>query len=82
MIVTAIIALFTSLGYALISLLPGGFFQLPNWAVSALSLLTKGLAIFPADVWVVVIANGCFWLTIHLTWAVIEWCYKKIPGIK
>lgn len=53
----------------------------PNWITNTLSLISKALIFFPADVWVVVIGNILFWTSLHFVWAIIEWVYKKIPGI-
>lgn len=53
-----------------------------GWIVSTLTLLNKALYFFPQDVWWLFISNLSFWLTAQLTWACIEWAYKKIPGIK
>lgn len=61
--------------------IPNTLFKLPDWLVHALSLIRTGLGIFPGDVWVVCIANGMFWLVVQFTWAIIEWIYKKIPGV-
>ena len=55
--------------------------EIPNWYWSFQSLLQVGLKVFPPDVWVAVIGNIVFWMGIHLIWAVIEWIYKKIPGV-
>jgi len=64
----------------LILLLPAAF-TLPDWSVSFISLIQKALFFFPADVWFIVIGNIVFWLVAQFTWAIIEWVYKKIPGI-
>lgn len=64
----------------LISLLPQ-FFQLPNWIADTISLIIKAMQVFPSDVWAIVIGNILFWIVVHFTWAIIEWVYKKIPGV-
>lgn len=56
-------------------------YNLPFWLEDTLSLLSKGMMFFPVDVWVIVIANIVFWLTILFAWSIIEWIYRKIPGI-
>lgn len=56
-------------------------FKLPNWLADVLGLLIKAMQFFPLDVWVIVIGNILFWLVLHFVWAVIEWVYKKIPGV-
>lgn len=60
---------------------PGGLILIPDWAVSCFDLISKGLFFFPPDVFVTVVGNIVFWTTVHLGWAVFEWCYKKIPGV-
>lgn len=56
-------------------------FELPDWGIACIQLLEKGLSLFPADVWWTCIGNVAFWMYVQLTWAIIEWIYKKIPGI-
>lgn len=64
----------------LIEFMPQGY-ELPSWIGSTISLLRKGMYFFPLDVWLILIANITFWLTVQMVWAVIEWLYKKIPGV-
>ena len=56
-------------------------FQIPNWLADIISLLFKAMQFFPLDVWVVVMGNIGFWLLAQFAWAIIEWCYKKLPGV-
>lgn len=44
-------------------------------------ILGKGLYYFGAGTFTIIIANVTFWSTIHIAWAIIEWVYKKIPGV-
>lgn len=62
-------------------LIPETFFKLPDWGIQAFKMIRIGLGIFPNDVWLVCIMNGLFWITIQFTWSMIEWVYKKIPGV-
>lgn len=55
--------------------------NLPFGMGDTISLLGKAMMFFPVDVWAVVILNITFWLSIQFAWAIIEWIYKKIPGI-
>ena len=64
-----------------IALIPDGVISLPNWLISFISVVKTGLSIFPPHVFTIVIANIAFWLVAHMTWAIIEWLYKKIPGV-
>lgn len=64
----------------IIALLPQAF-QLPNYITDVFALLLKASQFFPMDIFILCIGNITFWLVIHFTWAIIEWVYKKIPGI-
>ena len=64
-----------------IALIPDGVLSLQNWLISFVSVVKTGLSIFPPGVFTIVIANISFWLVAHMTWAIIEWLYKKIPGV-
>lgn len=44
-------------------------------------LVSKGLYFFSASTFKIVITNVVIWGGIHLAWAIIEWVYKKIPGV-
>ena len=37
--------------------------------------------VFPASLFFIFIGNVVFWMSAHMAWAVVEWVYKKIPGI-
>lgn len=45
------------------------------------TLLAYGLYFFPLDLWIVIISNISMWVALQGGWAVIEWVYKKIPGV-
>jgi hypothetical protein len=36
---------------------------------------------FPFSVFSVIIGNVVFWLQVQGTWSIVEWVYKKIPGV-
>ena len=65
----------------LIFLLPTAF-TIPDWTISFIALIQRALFFFPADVWYIVVGNIVFWLIAQMTWAIIEWVYKKIPRNK
>lgn len=44
-------------------------------------LLSTGLYFFGVAPFVAVINSVVFWIVVDFTWSVIEWCYKKIPGV-
>ena len=68
----------------LISLL-GGFFGEFTWSVGnfdvLLDLLGYGVYFFGATTFCMVVSNISFWLTVDMVWVIVEWIYKKIPGI-
>lgn len=64
----------------LVALMPSAM-ALPDWGVASLSVISRALFFFPPDVWTTVLANISFWLFVQLSWGVIEWIYKKIPGV-
>ena len=80
MITDAILTLFFAFGRGLITLFPG-FYTIPSWADACLDLLNIGLFFFPVDLWAAVLACILFWLGAFLLWAVVEWVYKKVPGV-
>ncbi|MBC9723255.1 MAG: hypothetical protein H9W82_18960 [Lactobacillus sp.] len=55
--------------------------DLPFGMGDTISHLSKAMMFFPIDVWVVVIANIAMWISLQFAWAIIEWIYRKIPGI-
>jgi hypothetical protein len=36
---------------------------------------------FPPSLFTALVGNVLFWLELQLGWSVIEWIYKKIPGV-
>lgn len=47
-----------------------------------MTFLAYGFAIFPFSLFMIFISNVLFWLGVQMVWAIIEWIYKKIPGVK
>lgn len=45
------------------------------------TLLGWALNFFPPSLWGTIILSIGFWYGIQMTWAIIEWVYKKIPGV-
>lgn len=64
----------------IISLIPAGS-TLPGWAQDTANLVGIACMFFPADVWMVCLTNISMWQFSGIGWAVIEWIYKKIPGV-
>jgi len=52
-----------------------------NGVVAIMNVLNIGFYIFPASMFFIVVANVIFWSTVQITWAMVEWVYKKIPGV-
>lgn len=65
---------------ALVMLLPNGATRSIPIA-DLFSLLELGFAVFPWDLFAFCVSNVVFWLGLQMTWAIIEWIYKKIPGV-
>ena len=61
--------------------------MLPTPLVETLSGFTPpdivryGVCFFPSDVIALVVTSFIAWKTIFIGWAIVEWIYKKIPGI-
>jgi len=45
------------------------------------SILGYMFHIFPLSMFLMILTNIIFWLTAQMLWAIIEWFYKKIPGV-
>lgn len=64
-----------------LKIINGDLISLPPFIGDFLLLLKTALMFFPVDVWVIFIANVTFWISVQYGWAIIEWIYKKIPGV-
>lgn len=79
LIVTTIIAATFAFVTYVISLFPNVDV---NGAVSVGNTLLKyGLAFLPATCWGVFITTVISFKSFQFAWAIIEWLYKKIPGV-
>lgn len=62
-----------------------GFFPVlesfPDGFNAICDLIGYGCSIIGTDFFLAVLGNIIFWLTAHLGWSLIEWLYKKIPGV-
>ena len=65
----------------ILSLLPV-LTTVPKGFNAILNIVGYGCSFIGTDYFLALIGNIVFWLNVHLTWAIIEWGYKKIPGIK
>jgi len=44
-------------------------------------LLAIGFLIFPRSLFIAFVVNFMFWKNAQLIWSIVEWVYKKIPGV-
>ena len=80
MIFTTLLACFTSLINLIINILP----NTPTTEVALqgfLGLINTGVNLFGLTTFTIIISNIVFWSIFHITWAIIEWIYIKIPGV-
>ena len=81
MILEAIINMVMGLIGGLIGLLPA----MPDISalnISGLShILSKVFIVFPFPLFCFIVGNIVFWIALDIIWAIIEWVYKKIPGV-
>lgn len=77
--ITAIIAITITFIVFLISLFPnidtGQVINIGN------DLLKYGLAFVPAHCWATFLSTVVLFNSYKFSWAIIEWLYKKIPGV-
>ena len=65
----------------IISFIPSGV-TLPDWAISFYNLISKALYFFPPDVFTTIISVVVANTGVQFVWAIVEWVYKKIPGVE
>ena len=65
----------------LIDLLPV-MATVPKSFVALLNIVGYGCAFIGTDFFLSILGNITFWLTTQLAWSIIEWVYKKVPGVK
>lgn len=44
-------------------------------------LIANPLSIFPLDMFIFMIGSVSFWIMCQFLWSLVEWVYKKLPGI-
>ena len=62
------------------SFIPEGY-NIPDWGSHFLNLVSTALMFFPRSVYIIITTNIVFWLSANMIWAIVEWAYKKIPGV-
>lgn len=65
----------------LVSLVPAATSGNTSFATSFLQFLGLGLHFFGVVPFVAVITNVLLWCGIDISWSIVEWCYKKVPGV-
>lgn len=81
MILELIFLPFITLVKFVITLLPT--IETPSVALNTvIDLAGYGVTILGSSFTVLVLGNIVMWLTIQFTWSIIEWIYKKIPGVE
>lgn len=80
MIVQLMMFPFWILIYNIIGMLPV-LTSVPSGFNALLDIIGYGCAFIGTDFFLALIGNFVFWLTTQLAWAVIEWVYRKFPGI-
>lgn len=80
MIVAKLIDLFFLPLKLLISMLPSSLVETVE-AIEFPQIARWGAYFFPMDVAVIAVSSFATWYTIFLTWSIVEWVYKKIPGV-
>jgi len=46
-----------------------------------ISFLGYGFFLFPLQLFMIFTANVVLWKVFQLGWAIIEWAYRKVPGV-
>lgn len=80
MIIGMLLTLIFSLMLTIINLLPTLSAPALESAPTA-TLIGWALNFFPPDLWTTIIQSIGFWYALMMLWAIIEWAYKKIPGV-
>lgn len=55
--------------------------SIPSGYGAVTNIIGYGCAIVGTDFFLAILGNIIFWLVLQLSWALIEWIYKKVPGV-
>jgi len=80
MITETILNMLFAVNELIINMMPQ-IHALPNWLQDTINIIKVPLSIFPLDVWITVIGSVTMWYGLQFGWSVVEWIYKKIPGV-
>lgn len=81
MLIELILAPLWGLVSLLISLIPSLSYVNGTIMEGFYHFIQLGLYFCGSSPFVLILANVLFWISVQIGWAVIEWIYKKIPGI-
>ncbi len=71
---------FWNLVKSLVSFFPESSAEFIN-TVGSTEFVRIGLYFLPVNFLVAFLGSVTFWLSANLIWAIVEWVYKKIPGV-
>lgn len=81
MILELVFAPLFMFGRFIISLIPNVDYSNGGVTGTFYEFLNIGLYFFGSAPFVMVISCVLVWTTVEISWSVIEWLYKKIPGV-
>lgn len=81
MIVEGIFDLFFTFVKFLIGLFPSNVENVNGSLQGFIDLIGYGIYVVGPVTFVSVVASFTAWTVVNMAWAVIEWIYKKLPGI-
>lgn len=81
MITEAILSFFLNLVIFVLGLIPDNTFSFVLHNDTAASVLGYALYFFPRDLWIFILSDIVFLVGFTTTYVIIEWVYKKIPGV-
>lgn len=64
----------------LVGMMPAAIVESAS-TVALPDIVRMGVCFFPTDVIALTVGMFSSWYVIQLGWAIIEWVYKKIPGV-
>lgn len=76
-----IIRCFFEFAKMLFNLIPTATYALGDFGQSFLTYVGYGVYFFGSSTFSLIIANVLFWINVEITWIIIEWFYRKIPGV-
>ena len=81
MVTEAILTVLFAVGSFIIGILPEFVFNVFNGSAGLATMLAYALYFFPGDLWLFALGNILIMMQITIAYAVLEWVWKKIPGI-